>query len=175
MTIDDVAELLRAGAPVDDLDVVARELHHRTDGNAFFITEVLRLLASERALEARGAAGLPPDVPLVVGDVIRRRLSRLPEDVEAILTVAAVLGREFDLDLLHRVAGLDADAAFELLEAAVMAGTIVEVRVGEYRFGHGLVHETLYADLSPGRRTRLHFARRRDHRDECPHGRVHRG
>ena len=102
-------------------------------------------------------ASCQPDVPLVVGDVIRRRLSRLPEDVQAILTIAAVIGREFDLDLLHSVAGLDVDEAFEMLEAAVMAGLLVELRPGEYRFGHGLVHETLYGELTPGRRTRLHL------------------
>jgi DNA-binding SARP family transcriptional activator len=158
LTVDDVAELLRgADVSVDDVDAIATDLHHRTDGNAFFVTEVLRLLASEHALDESAGLELSSDIPLVVGDVIRRRLSRLPDDVQAVLTVAAIIGREFDLDLLHRVAGLGADDAFELLEAAVMAGTIVEVKLGEYRFGHGLVHETLYDDLSPGRRTRLHL------------------
>jgi DNA-binding SARP family transcriptional activator len=157
LTVDDVADLVRAAAVVDDVENVAEDLHRRTDGNAFFVTELLRLLDSEHALENHPDGGLPPDVPLVVGDVIRRRVSRLPEDVQAIMTVAAVIGREFDLDLLHRVAGLDADEAFEMLEAAVMAGLLVELRSGEYRFGHGLVHETLYGDLTPGRRTRLHL------------------
>jgi tetratricopeptide (TPR) repeat protein len=143
------------GLTVDDesVDTLAAELHRRTEGNAFFLTELVRLLESEHALQRADDA---TDIPLVVRDVVHRRLGRLPDDVQVVLGVAAVIGREFSLDVLHRAAGLAADDVFENLEAAVIARAVVETDPGHYRFSHGLVRETLYADLTPGRRARLH-------------------
>jgi tetratricopeptide (TPR) repeat protein len=155
LTQSDVADLVRLDTTVtgDDVDSVATELHKRTDGNPFFVTELVRLLTSERTLEV---ADRTNDIPLVVSDVIRRRLRRLPDNVHGVLGVAAVIGREFDLDVLHVAAGLAVDDAFEVLEAAVMARVVIETQPGLYRFSHGLVRETLFSDLTPGRRARLH-------------------
>jgi tetratricopeptide (TPR) repeat protein len=155
LTVAEVAELVRSHTSIDTdaADALAAELHRRTDGNAFFLTELVRLLESEHALQdAHRSTG----IPVVVRDVIHRRLARLPDDVQATLRVAAVIGREFSLDVLHRAAGLSADDAFEVLEVAVMAQVVVETDVGRYRFSHGLVREALHAAITPGRRGRLH-------------------
>ena len=76
-------------------------MHHRTDGNPFYVVELLRLLGSggrHGKAEARAAAAL--EIPAGVRDVLRRRLARLPEQTNAVLLVAAVVGREFDLDTI---------------------------------------------------------------------------
>jgi tetratricopeptide (TPR) repeat protein len=89
--------------------------------------------------------------------VISRRLRRLGEDASAALQVAAVIGREFDFDLLEAVAPVEGDALVAALDAAVEARVLRESgRVGQYAFGHALLQATLYDGLSALRRARLH-------------------
>jgi DNA-binding SARP family transcriptional activator len=123
------------------------DLHDRTEGNPFFVEEVLR---------SAGADGVPQGVR----EAVNRRLARLDADVVELLSVAAVAGRAFDLDLLARLhAGADAghDALVARLEAAVAAQAIDEVGVGRYAFAHALIRATLYDALSLTRRARLHL------------------
>jgi DNA-binding SARP family transcriptional activator len=131
----------------------------RCGGNPFFITELLRLLQSERGLTAPDAAAAArQEVPVGVRDVLRRRLARLPAQTSTVLMVAAVAGRGFDLDLIEAVTGLDDEAALDAAEAAVLAGLVIEDdrAAGRYRFAHALVRETIYQDISRARRARLH-------------------
>ena len=131
----------------------------RCGGNPFFITELLRLLQSERRLAAPDAAAAARrEVPVGVRDVLRRRLARLPAQTGTLLMVAAVAGRGFDLDLIEAVTGLDDEPALDAAEAAVLAGLVIEDdrAAGRYRFAHALVRETIYEDISRARRARLH-------------------
>jgi DNA-binding SARP family transcriptional activator len=131
----------------------------RCGGNPFFITELLRLLQSERRLAAPDAtAAARRDIPVGVRDVLRRRLNRLPAQTNTFLMVAAVAGRGFDLDLVEAVTGLEDEAAVDAAEAAVLAGLVIEDdrAAGRYRFAHALVRETIYEDISRARRARLH-------------------
>ena len=131
----------------------------RCGGNPFFITELLRLLQSERRLAAPDAAvAARREVPVGVRDVLRARLARLPAQTATLLMVAAVPGRGFDLDLIEAVTGLDDEPALDAAEAAVLAGLVIEDdrAAGRYRFAHALVRETIYEDISRARRARLH-------------------
>ena len=131
----------------------------RCGGNPFFITELLRLLQSERRLAAPDAAAAARrDIPVGVRDVLRRRLALLPAQTSTVLMVAAVAGRGFDLDLIEAVTGLEDEAALDAAEAAVLAGLVIEDdrAAGRYRFAHALVRETIYQDISRARRARLH-------------------
>jgi len=131
----------------------------RCGGNPFFITELLRLLQSERQLAAPDAtAAARGGIPVGVRDVLRRRLARLPAQTSTFLMVAAVAGRGFDLDLIEEVTGLDDEPALDAAEAAVLAGLVIEDdrAAGRYRFAHALVQETIYEDISRARRARLH-------------------
>jgi DNA-binding SARP family transcriptional activator len=156
LTEHDVAELLGATTDVDadDLARAAASVHRRTSGNPFFITELVRLMRSERRLVASGAG--EPDVPTAVGDVVRRRVHRLPDDVQTVLGVAAVIGRQFDLDVLAHACGLDAERTLEAMEAALVTRIVVEDAPTRFEFAHAIVSETLYADLAPARRMQLH-------------------
>ncbi len=138
---------------------LVRVVHERTEGNPFFVTELLRLLHSEGKLHADDAvAPARRAIPVGVREVLQRRLARLPEQTNAVLLVGAVAGRGFGLDLVEAVTGLDEERALEAVEAAVVAGLVVEDQqmVGRYRFAHGLVGEAIYEQLSRARRVRLH-------------------
>lgn len=135
-------------------------LHERTDGNPFYLIELVRLLTSEGLIGAERSA-LPlgmEGVPLSVQEVIRRRLARLPEGTRAILGVASIVGREFAIDLVAEAARLDLDEALDLLEPALVTGVLTEdpqpVRL---RFSHALVRDVARASLPAVQRARLHL------------------
>ncbi|MDQ4134534.1 MAG: AAA family ATPase [Actinomycetota bacterium] len=127
----------------------------RTEGNPFFVAELARLLVAEGRLDAEAVATA---LPAGVRDVLRRRLGRLPEQTTAVLSLAALMGRDFDLDVLESAAELDPERTLELVEAALMSGLVVEhpEAVGRFRFSHDLVRETVAGELSALRRARLH-------------------
>ncbi|MQY02730.1 AfsR/SARP family transcriptional regulator [Actinomadura macrotermitis] len=143
------ADLVRATCAAGVGDAEAAAIAERTGGNPFFIRETARLLDAEGPAAATGA------VPAGVGDVLRRRVARLPEGAQAVLRGAAVVGRDADLRVLAEVAG-DEDAVLDAVEAGLASGLITEPAAGRIRFAHALVRDTLYTGLSRARRTRLH-------------------
>lgn len=155
----DVASFVALITGVEPAPGLAAALQRQTDGNPFFVTEVVRLLASQGRLGAVAgspvlAAGLPEGVKAVVA----QRLGRLSDDCQRVLEVAAVLGREFELRILQRASGLDGDRLLELLEEAEAARVVGAVPggLGRWRFAHTLVREVLYEGLPAARRVRLH-------------------
>ena len=162
----DAATLITSvyGGPVDEQLVQA--LAARTGGNPFYLRESAKLLASEGALVAVS------EVPEGVRDVLRRRLSRLPPPAVAVLRLAAAVGQEADVEVLVGAADTDEDGVITGLEAGVIAGLLTEPAPGRVRFVHALVRDTVYADLTQLRRTRMHAraaaAIRRLHPDDVP-------
>ncbi|KIQ65100.1 hypothetical protein TR51_13820 [Kitasatospora griseola] len=146
----DAGRLIEAvcAAPVRAETVHA--LAERTGGNPFYLAEIAQLLALEDESTAL------KQVPQGVRDVLRRRFERLPAPAVDLLRLAAVAGRESDVDLLVRAGEQDEDTATEAVEAAVAGGLLLEPRPGTVRFAHLLVRDTLYADLGGLRRARLH-------------------
>src|SRR5881409_1593069 len=139
--------------------VLVRAVHRETEGNPFFVDEIVRLLVAERALERHEdpSPGRFP-VPQGVREAIRRRLAPLPPPAREALALASVVGREFDLAILHRACGLDPEALLETLGPALAREIVVREPggVGRYRFTHALIRETLYEELGPAERIRLH-------------------
>jgi len=136
---------------------MAAAVHRRTEGNPFFMTEVVRLLESEGALaDADSHAAI--QVPAGVRDVTRRRLSHLAEPSQRVLQLAAVAGHEFDVGVLAVAQGTDEATMLEALEPALICGVVVEAgtTLGQHRFSHALVRDALYDDLSGVGRARLH-------------------
>ncbi|TMR89206.1 BTAD domain-containing putative transcriptional regulator [Nonomuraea basaltis] len=127
-----------------------QSLHDRTDGNPFFVTELVRYMAS--GSDGRRA------LPLGVRDVVLGRVSRLPEPSAELLRVAAVAGREFDAAIVAEAAGLPLDAALDRLEPVMEATLVTEGRPGRFRFVHALVQEALTDVIPALRRARLHAA-----------------
>ena len=96
-------------------------------------------------------------LPSSVRDVVGRRVERLGDEALRVLGLAAVIGREFDLDLLAALADVGEDPLLDLLDAGVSAAVLVESDTADrYRFAHALTQHTLYDELSPARRQRAH-------------------
>jgi tetratricopeptide (TPR) repeat protein len=152
---------LRGGEVPEDF---ARTISRETAGNPFFIMEILRHLLDEGIAYREGDQWVgrvePSEIrlPDSVREVIGRRLSRLGDTCAKLLTLAAVIGKEFGLDVLQRVSNLDEERVFEVLEEALAAGIVGEVprTIARYRFSHTLVRETLYGELRNLERVRLH-------------------
>jgi DNA-binding SARP family transcriptional activator len=146
----------RAGAhvPAD----LARAISARTAGNPFFVSELVNHLLESGRLDEPDADLGGIGVPEGVKDVISQRVVRLGGELARALSMAAVLGREFDVDLLEQATGLHGDELAEGLERAARAGLVTESQeaVGWYGFSHSLVREALYESLSAVRRARLH-------------------
>jgi DNA-binding SARP family transcriptional activator len=145
---DAVAELVRAECEADDATVAG--IAERTGGNPFYVRESARLLTGEGALVALS------EVPEGVRDVLRRRLARLPESGVSVLRLAAVAGRESSVDVLVQAADSDEDGVLDALDAGVIAGLLDEPGPGRVRFVHALIRDTLVADVTRLRATRMH-------------------
>jgi hypothetical protein len=144
----EVAELIGDGAE----EGAVAAIHAETGGNPFFVKQLVRHLA-----EQDGAT--PAGVPEGVRDVINARVGRLSAHAGRVLGIAALIGRDFDLDLLEQVADLPEDALLDVLDAAVRGALLTEVpsTPGRYSFAHALLRTTLEAELSAARRARLHL------------------
>ena len=140
-----------------------RIVYEGTEGNAFFVVEVLRHLAETGAIwsEDDGTAGLRVGgvaVPETVKGVIAQRVRRLGPSTARLLATASVLGHEFELDVLQDLGAPPEDELLDGLEAAVRAHVIEELpgATGRYRFSHALIRDTLYDTLTPTRRVVMH-------------------
>ena len=145
---DDVAELLRALA-LDDATALAAKLHAQSEGNPFFLEEILHDLGE--------SGGTPASMPAALHDVLASRLARLGERATTVAEVAAVIGRGFDVELLRETTGwLEAtvlDALGELLDRRIVA----EQGGGfDYAFTHHLIQVLVYENVAPAARARRH-------------------
>jgi DNA-binding SARP family transcriptional activator len=155
LTEPDVASYVERSAGTEAAPGLVSAIHAETDGNALFVVEVVRLLEAEGRIDGADArVRLPPTARAVIG----RRLARLPEECRAVLVAAAVLGREFSLDVLGRLSGLERGALLDSLDEAVAERVLTGVpdAPGRLRFAHALIRDALYDALSEGRRLRLH-------------------
>ena len=158
LTEGEVARFIAATAGNPVAPRLAATVHRMTDGNPFFLGEIVQLLVTSGGLARDDAAALRGALPQGVRDAIGRRVSGLSEACVELLRAASVIGREFGVHILARVAETPADRVLELLDEAAQAGILAAApdSVGRYAFTHALVRETLYDDLPAPLRVRLH-------------------
>jgi DNA-binding CsgD family transcriptional regulator len=170
--LDDVDRLQLGGLAEDDVARVAERvggrrppaelltrIHRVTEGNPFFVAEVVRLLdAQGRLAESAGDAAARPSIPPRVREVIDERVNRLSFGCRRLLTVAAVVGRAFRIGTLGRLNELTGEEVLQQVEEAEAARIVAPASgaLGHYRFVHALVRETLYAEVTQAERVRLH-------------------
>jgi class 3 adenylate cyclase/ATP/maltotriose-dependent transcriptional regulator MalT len=138
-------------------------IHARTEGHPLFLQETLRFLKDGRSasdgLSSVDDAQALSLIPAGVREVIGKRLNRLALPAVNLLSIAACIGRSFDLDLLARLEpDKTEDEILTTLEDA-LAVQLVETNpeTHQFRFSHGLIRETLYDDMLGLRRARLHL------------------
>ena len=173
----DVGRFIEITSGTEPPPGLVQAVHTQTEGNPLFVTEVVRLLVQDGELAADRAdkeESWTVRIPEGVREVIGRRLNRLSERCNETLTIAAVIGREFELGQLARLVdpsagsgqapsassgqGLSQERLIEVLEEALGARVIEELptAMGRYQFTHALIQETLVDELSLTRRVQLH-------------------
>ena len=154
-----VAKVIGATAGSAPTDRLAAAVWRATNGNPLFIGEAIRLLSSEGRLDEVGRLGeLRVAIPAGVHAVIARRIGYLGTPTVDALRLGSALGPEFSLEVLGRIGDIDGDRVLDVIDEAIEAGLLLPVASarGRYRFSHDLVRETLYDELPPSRRVRLH-------------------
>jgi hypothetical protein len=149
----DVAELCRSmlGAPPPPALVAL--VTNETEGNVYFVVEVMRALAEEAGGLASVGQGALPNHVLTGGirAVLQRRLDRVPEPARPLLLLAAVAGRQIDAPVLRIIEPrLD-----EWLQTCADAA-VLEVSEMRWRFAHDKLREALLRELAPEPRRSLH-------------------
>jgi ABC-type oligopeptide transport system substrate-binding subunit len=147
---------------------LARRLYQETEGNPFFLIEIVKALFETDAIRLEEGAwqgdfaqiseGELP-LPAGVSEAIRARVHRLGDDAQEALRLAAVLGREFDFDLLNMVWGRGEGATLEALDD-LLRHRLVDEGSGamgrDYAFTHHKIQEVVYAGIARQRRGHAH-------------------
>jgi len=157
---DDVRQFVATATGMMPPGWLTSAIHSQTEGNPLFVREVVRLLAQAGHFNdaAFGNSASPTIcLPEGVREVIGRRLNLLPPVCNEILATAAVIGREFTLDVLVRTSQpRTEETVLEALDEAIAAHIVEEIGPRTFQFTHTLVRITLYEELRPGQRRRLH-------------------
>ncbi len=140
---------------------LAAAIHRETEGNPFFIEEVVKSLIEQGEIyrvgegwERKAVAEL--SLPQSIKDAIGRRLSRLSPGCLEVLRTAAALGKIFAFGELAAVAAASEDPLLDALDEAG-AAQLVRAQGGEsFAFTHDKIREALYDELNPVRQRRLH-------------------
>jgi tetratricopeptide (TPR) repeat protein len=153
----EVLEYVEQTAPTIASQELSTALYEETEGNPLFMGETVRLLSLE-GIRADPAGKLRLDIPQNVREVIGRRFTHLSEECNRVLLLASVLGREFALDALAKMAGVSFDELLDQLAEASTARVLSDVpgEPGRLRFSHILIRDTLYDRLTAARRVQLH-------------------
>jgi tetratricopeptide (TPR) repeat protein len=155
-----IAAVVNDTPPPRISDVIGRE----TNGNPYFIREVLLNLVEERRIvddrgwisdAAEGATVVPPSVR----QVIARRIGRLRPQARELLRLVSAFRGPFSFETAAQAAGLDGESGLEALEELLRSQLLRMLGDPDtYDFAHALVRHGLYEELSPARRTLLHRA-----------------
>jgi predicted ATPase len=162
----DVRELVRSRyqLPEPHEARLVAYLQERAEGNPFFVGELLRdieeagLLRQEQEVADWMLGDLVrAGLPTLLRQVLDGRLSRLPEEAQRLISVAAVLGQEVPLTLWRHVAEVSGEAVLAALEVAAEAHLVEETRDGTgAHFVHALTRVAVYAGIPSSQRRRWH-------------------
>jgi class 3 adenylate cyclase/predicted ATPase len=156
-----LAALLGGGV---ELEALKRLIIKRTEGNPFFIEEMVQALFDEGALVRNGAVKIALSLsqlrlPPTVQGILASRIDRLPVEQKELLQTLAVIGRESPLGLIRKVAS-KAEPQLERMLADLQANEFIyeqpALTDAEYIFKHALTQEVAYNSLLIGRRKLLH-------------------
>lgn len=157
---EDTARFIEASAGFKPVEELVDALFSQTEGNPFFITEVIRLLAeSGELINDRVDMGSGLKIPEGVRDVIGQRLSRVSNQCKDVMATASIIGRVFDIRLLSDLSDeLSEDRLHEVVVEASSFHLIESVtgQIDRFQFTHSLIQETLSDELTATEKSILH-------------------
>lgn len=168
LTLDETADLLETMMSTDFAEParLADFLHQESEGNPFYVVEYLRWLIEAGIAETNAegcVSALKTELlqqvtpPSSVHSLIQARLHSLSEEARVLLDLAAVIGRNFELDLVCRAAGRDEAEVVGVLEPLIAKGLIAETSGEEYHFSHDKLRQALYDAIDSPKRRALHL------------------
>ena len=122
---EEVANYIRAAANVNAAPAVLDRIFEETEGNPFFLSEVVNLMAQEGTLAKGSVSDIA--IPDGVREALGRRLNRISEEANELLQLAAVVGNEFTYDMLTLLEERSEDELLRLIEEALEARVIEEM------------------------------------------------
>ncbi|HEU5459930.1 MAG TPA: protein kinase [Pyrinomonadaceae bacterium] len=136
-------------------------VHRETEGNPFFVEEVLKALIERGSVRRESGKWHRCDmdqllIPQSVKEAIGHRLDRVSQNCNEVLRVSAILGKVFTFDELSAAAEQNEDALLDALDEASNAQLIAASADDSFMFTHDKIREVLYEELNPIRRRRLH-------------------
>jgi eukaryotic-like serine/threonine-protein kinase len=137
-------------------------VHRETEGNPFFVEEVLKSLIEQGAVGRKSGQWTSGEVadlviPQSVKEAIGSRLDRVSPACNEILRAAAVVGKTFSFEeVVAAVGSENEEALLDALDEATAAQLLVAERGDAFMFTHDKIREVLYEELNPIRRRRLH-------------------
>ncbi len=162
LTSQESAALVRDLLDISSLPPALRELiYQKTEGNPFFVEEVVRSLIDSGAVvrQAEGGWQMAAEAQVTIPDnvqaLLSARIDRLDEAARYILHLAAVIGRSFDYTVLKTITEA-ADQLDTQLTTLQQADLIRETAEGAYSFRHALTQETAYQSILLKRRREYH-------------------
>jgi predicted ATPase/class 3 adenylate cyclase len=153
------SELVRAVAGSDLLGERARAIVERGDGVPLFLEELTKAPQQPAANSGEARAPMPLEVPTTLQGLLMARLDRVQQSAKEAAQIGAVLGREFDRELLSALWPRDLAALSGAIDELLGSGLLREQSESEpaaYRFQHVLVQQTAYDSLLRGRRQGYH-------------------
>jgi predicted ATPase len=147
-----------------ELVPLRRLIMQRTEGNPFFMEEMVQALFEQGVLARNGSIRLVKSlseikVPATVQGVLASRIDRLPNALKELLQILSIIGREFPVSLVKRVvSGPDSDLQKMLAELQLAEFIYEQPAVGdvEYVFKHALTQEVAYGSVLVERRRTIH-------------------
>jgi len=139
----------------------ALAVHRETEGNPFFVEEVLKALIERGSVRRESGRWRRCDldqlvIPQSVKEAIGNRLDRVSQNCNEVLRVSAILGKVFTFEELSAAAEQSEDALLDALDEAANAQLIAPGSGDSFMFTHDKIREVLYEELNPIRRRRLH-------------------
>ena len=136
-------------------------VHRETEGNPFFVEEVLKALIESGSVRRESGHWSRCDmdqllIPQSVKEAIGHRLDRVSQECNELLRLGAILGKVFTFDELSAAAEQNEDALLDALDEATGAQLIAPTSNESFSFTHDKIREVLYEELNPIRRRRLH-------------------
>jgi len=160
---DAVADIISESFPgAIFIEELAERVYEKSEGNPFFIMEILNLLFDEGKVgffngrwEMRGITS-EIEIPPSLRDIVAYRLERLSDNEREILEAASILGYRFTSELLSKLIETTRIKLLRILQKLEKSRRLIVCYEAGYRFDHHVVYETVYSSIIPELKVEYH-------------------